>query len=46
MEILLIIMLAPLAIAAGFGLLRLMFSPAFWLIGMFTLGVLGIALVG
>jgi hypothetical protein len=46
MEILLIIMFAPLAVAAGFGLLRLMCHPAAWLIGMFVLGVLGIAISG
>jgi hypothetical protein len=44
MEILLIIMLAPVALALGVGIIRLMFEPAFWfaLMGFSIAGVLAI----
>jgi hypothetical protein len=34
MEILLIIMLAPLVLALGVGLVRLMVSPVFWCVAL------------
>ena len=39
MEILLIIMLAPLALALGLGLIRILLEPAVWfiLLGVFVL---------
>ena len=40
MEILLIILLAPLALALGFGILRLLFNPLVWLIPLCILGLI------
>jgi hypothetical protein len=44
MEILLIIMLAPLALAAGFGLIRLLMEPVTWAILLGLLGIFGMFL--
>jgi len=45
MEILLIIMLAPLAIMLGCGIIRLLMEPAVWLIGMGLLGLFTILML-
>ena len=39
MEILLIIMLAPLALALGFGILRLLMEPTIWVVLLCILGL-------
>ena len=42
MEILLIIMLAPLALALGFGIIRLLMEPMVWVILLCGLGIVSV----
>ena len=43
MEILLIILFAPVALVAGFGLLRLFAQREFWIVVLIILGILGLS---